>query len=104
MKEIKNYDSEFCGSLPIHMINVVQPYGALIVVNKELNQIIQVSENIATLINRPLNELPGIPITDLMQTVPVFHLTKNVFRKYWNLTVAVISGSFITSLRIISLS
>ena len=79
MKEIKNYDSEFCGSLPIHMINVVQPYGALIVVNKELNEIIQVTENIATIINRPLNELPGMRITDLMQTVPEFSTNKERF-------------------------
>lgn len=63
MKETKNYDSEFCGSLPIHMINVVQPYGALIVVNKELGEIIQLSENIASMVNKPLHDLIGVPIS-----------------------------------------
>lgn len=68
MKETKNYDSEFCGSLPIHMINVVQPYGALIVVNKELGEIIQISENIATLTEMPLSDLMGLPISKLIKT------------------------------------
>lgn len=40
------YDSEFCGSLPIHLINVVQPYGALAVIDRESKGIVQVSENI----------------------------------------------------------
>src|SRR5690349_7557028 len=66
MKEIKNYDSEFCGSIPIHMINVVQPYGALIVVNKELGAVIQVSENVASLIGKPLNDIIGLPISTLI--------------------------------------
>jgi two-component system, chemotaxis family, sensor kinase Cph1 len=41
----KNYDSDFCGSLPIHLINLIQPYGALVVVDKETVNIVQVSEN-----------------------------------------------------------
>jgi light-regulated signal transduction histidine kinase (bacteriophytochrome) len=67
MKETKNYDSEFCGSLPIHMINVVQTYGALIVVNKESGEIIQISENVASLISRPLNNIIGLPISSLIE-------------------------------------
>src|SRR5688572_7538920 len=43
---IKNsYDSEFCGNLPIHLINVIQPYGVLIVVEKDGLKFLQVSEN-----------------------------------------------------------
>jgi two-component system, chemotaxis family, sensor kinase Cph1 len=78
MKEIKNYDSEFCGNLPIHMINVLQPYGALIVVNKDLNEIIQVSENVASLVNRPLSELIGLPITALLNNQPTFSTNEKV--------------------------
>ncbi|GAB2686061.1 hypothetical protein GCM10027037_04720 [Mucilaginibacter koreensis] len=43
----KNFDSEFCGSLPLHHVNMIQPHGYLLVLNKETLQIIQVSENIS---------------------------------------------------------
>lgn len=46
MEQKQNYDSTFCGSLPIHLINLVQPYGVLLVLDKEDLKIVQVSENI----------------------------------------------------------
>lgn len=42
---LNKYDSEFCGNLPIHLINVIQPYGVLLVVDMASMNIIQVSEN-----------------------------------------------------------
>ncbi|MDJ1504831.1 GAF domain-containing protein [Xanthocytophaga agilis] len=42
----KNYDSEFCGSLPLNFINHVQAYGILVVLEKTNLTIIQVSQNI----------------------------------------------------------
>ena len=78
MKETKNYDSSFCGNLPIHMINVLQPYGALIVVNKELGEIIQVSENVATLVNTPLNDLIGLKISTVIKGQPAFSTKEKV--------------------------
>jgi len=61
MDQKKNYDSEFCGSLPLHLINHIQPYGVLLVLQKSNLQIVQVSENIESItgiapgeiINRP---------------------------------------------------
>lgn len=40
-----NYDSEFCGSLPINFINQIQPYGFLIVCDADL-KIVQLSDNV----------------------------------------------------------
>lgn len=71
MKEHNNYDSEFCGSLPIHLINVIQPYGALIVVNKEMNDIVQVSDNITTLLGRTPKEIIGTPVSDYFTQEPL---------------------------------
>lgn len=45
-KTINKYDSEFCGNLPIHLINLIQSYGALLVVEKNTLKLIQVSMNI----------------------------------------------------------
>ncbi|PSR53554.1 PAS sensor protein [Adhaeribacter arboris] len=60
----KNYDSEFCGSLPLHFINLVQPHGFIMVVQKETFLIRQISENVtdflgvtpADILNRNLTE------------------------------------------------
>ncbi|EJF08940.1 putative PAS/PAC sensor protein [Pontibacter sp. BAB1700] len=45
----KNYDSDFCGSIPLHQINLIQPHGLLLVLDKTL-RIRQVSENCSELL------------------------------------------------------
>lgn len=44
--QTKNYDSTFCGSVPLHQINLIQPYGILMVLEQKDFRIVQVSENI----------------------------------------------------------
>ncbi|HEX8460328.1 MAG TPA: GAF domain-containing protein [Segetibacter sp.] len=64
MEQKKNYDSAFCGSLPLHLINLIQPYGLLLVLKKSDFTIVQVSENIETftglspqqVVNQPLSQ------------------------------------------------
>lgn len=41
-----NFDATFCGKLPLHQTNLIQPHGVLILVDKKENRIIQTSENI----------------------------------------------------------
>jgi len=43
MSSNPNYDPEFCGKLPIHLINTVQSYGALLILERGSLQIVQVS-------------------------------------------------------------
>lgn len=57
---IPNYDSEFCGKLPIHLINTIQPYGALLILDKDSLQVIQASENVDAIF--------GLPVTTLVRT------------------------------------
>ncbi|WP_345948675.1 MULTISPECIES: GAF domain-containing protein [unclassified Mucilaginibacter] len=47
----KNFDSEFCGSLPLHHVNMIQPHGYLLVLQKDSLNIVQVSENISDVLN-----------------------------------------------------
>jgi two-component system, chemotaxis family, sensor kinase Cph1 len=63
MSNRKNYDSQFCGSLPLHQINLIQPHGALIVLNNE-HRIIQVSENIEKFVGIDANELLNTQISN----------------------------------------
>lgn len=46
----KNFDSDFCGNLPINFINSIQDYGFLIVANRRTFSIIQLSENLPQLL------------------------------------------------------
>ena len=60
-----NYDAEFCGKVPLHQTNQVQPHGLLLVVKTDDLVILQGSENaeellgtkVETLIGRSLNEI-----------------------------------------------
>ena len=66
MTDRKNFDSDFCGSLPLHHINSIQSYGYLLVVDKKLN-IIQLSENVSQLMACTIEELVNKPIADLIK-------------------------------------
>lgn len=52
-----SYDSEFCGSLPIHLTNLIQPYGILLVVDKDCLNIIQASENTQGVFSKLVSEV-----------------------------------------------
>ncbi len=52
-----NYDSEFCGNLPIHQINQIQAYGVLLVIHAERFEILQASENAIDIFNISLKSL-----------------------------------------------
>ncbi|MEJ8802794.1 GAF domain-containing protein [Pontibacter sp. H249] len=53
----KNYDSEFCGSIPLHLVNLIQPHGVLIVLDKVNLRILQISENTGSFFDVPAEEL-----------------------------------------------
>lgn len=49
----KNYDSDFCGKVPLNQTNMIQPHGVLVIVQKSDLRILQVSENISGLLQQP---------------------------------------------------
>ena len=61
----KNYDSEFCGSLPLQFINQIQNYGCL-VVSDESGKILQVSENVQTILGTNLTGLINANLSSLV--------------------------------------
>ena len=61
-----NYDSEFCGSLPIHLTNLIQPYGVLLVVDKDNFDIIQASENTQPVFAKPVTEVVNAPLVSFI--------------------------------------
>jgi len=94
MQQRKNYDSDFCGSLPIHLINLIQPYGVLVILNKKDLNIIQVSENIETITGLSPEQAVGVHFSnyipsDQLQDLQV-KFAKNIKGKFpVNLTFTV---------------
>lgn len=75
----RNYDSEFCGSLPLHQINLIQSYGYLLVLDSKDLSILQVSENISDVFHEPVESLIGKPIKTYIDTDEINNLN-NRFR------------------------
>ena len=63
----KNYDSEMCGSIPLHLVNLVQPHGVLLVLDKKDYHILQISENAKELLSVAAEELLGQPLSAYVQ-------------------------------------
>lgn len=59
----KNYDSEFCGSIPLHLVNLIQPHGLLLVLEKTSFRIVQASQNVAAWFSVPADELLEQPLS-----------------------------------------
>lgn len=81
-----SYDSDFCGKLPVHLTNLIQPYGALLVVESVDGKIIQVSENIVSLFNQPLDKIINQPLRQFLSSADADALAKklsvNINRKF----------------------
>ncbi|HEV7331417.1 MAG TPA: GAF domain-containing protein [Flavisolibacter sp.] len=57
MTGIRNYDAEFCGKVPLHQTNLIQPHGVLLIVKKDDFSILQASENCDAVFNLPAPDL-----------------------------------------------
>lgn len=77
MSKRTNYDEVFCGKLPLHNINLIQPHGYLLIVEKASSTIVQVSENCGDLFNEGFEKMPGTLLQQWIQT-PV----SNIFDKF----------------------
>lgn len=76
--QTKNYDSTFCGSVPLHQINLIQPYGILIVLQRSDYKIVQVSENIGEALDLPPAEVVNTPLARFIPAAQMEQLQKRV--------------------------
>lgn len=53
----RNRDSEFCGKVPLHQTNLIQPHGVLLVVKQDDLTILQASENASLVFGKTAHEL-----------------------------------------------
>jgi light-regulated signal transduction histidine kinase (bacteriophytochrome) len=66
-----NYDATFCGKLPIHQTNSIQPHGVLLILDTSLKKVIQVSENVNELLQKPAIKVAGSLVSDYLSTVSI---------------------------------
>jgi chemotaxis family two-component system sensor kinase Cph1 len=66
MSQFSKYDSEFCGNIPIHIINTTQEYGVLLVLDRQTLTIEQLGENAETLFQIPFKNLAGKRVQDVI--------------------------------------
>src|SRR5690554_384234 len=66
MTKRKNFDSDFCGSLPLHSINSIQDYGYLLVIDSQTLNIIQASENVQEICDLDVKEVVGKNLGDFI--------------------------------------
>lgn len=80
MAKRNNFDSDFCGSLPLHSINSIQDYGYLLVVDPQTHNIIQASENTHEISGLDVKDLVNKPLGDFITSEGIGQI-KNIVEK-----------------------
>ncbi|HEU4471881.1 MAG TPA: GAF domain-containing protein [Flavisolibacter sp.] len=66
MDQKLNLDSDFCGKVPLHQTNLVQPHGVLLIVDRASQRIIQASENAAQIFGADIREIVSRPLNQFI--------------------------------------
>lgn len=66
MTKNKNFEAEFCGKVPLHQTNLIQPHGVLLIVKKDDFSILQGSENANLVFAVPVTELVAQKLTSFI--------------------------------------
>lgn len=74
----KNYDATFCGRLPIHQTNSIQPHGVLLLLDDSVSTVLQVSENVPELLHQPAREVAGKPATAFLSLQSIHSLRMTI--------------------------
>jgi light-regulated signal transduction histidine kinase (bacteriophytochrome) len=57
MTSFNKNDAEFCGKVPLHQTNLIQPHGYLLVIDSKEFTILQVSDNVEALLGKPAKDV-----------------------------------------------
>ncbi len=77
-----NFDATFCGKLPLHQTNLIQPHGLLILVSKEDYKVVQVSENIASFLSIEVADFIEKPFEDFLEDESYMRFKKKTSRPF----------------------
>src|SRR5690606_31121837 len=72
------YDSEFCGSIPLNFINLIQAYGILLVIDKNNLLIRQISQNFEQVTGLRTQEALDKPLSDVVDPSYLLEINNKV--------------------------
>lgn len=75
MSTIRNFDAEFCGKLPLHQTNLIQPHGVLLIIQKDDFTVLQGSENADVIFARHITEITGTKLSEFLSEKQLTGLT-----------------------------
>jgi light-regulated signal transduction histidine kinase (bacteriophytochrome) len=75
---VNQYDSEFCGSIPLNLINQIQAHGVLLVLDRVDLKIVQVSENIVTILNTPVQQFLNKKLDEFVSGTQVKNIREKI--------------------------
>lgn len=78
MTEKKSFDSDFCGNLPLHNVNLIQDYGYLLVLETVNLNIIQTSENITAITGIEFQQIINKNIAEYLDEESLEEIKKNL--------------------------
>lgn len=58
---------EFCGKVPLHQTNLIQPHGVLLIIEKGTRQILQASENVNLVFGKEAADVVGQPLDHFLR-------------------------------------
>lgn len=98
MSNQTNYDAGFCGTIPLHNTNAIQPHAVLLVVNAIDFRIIQISSNVCVWLGLTEGDLLDNPldqILDIKSVEDIRHkLRHSFFRNVTPLHLTFVSNNF----------
>jgi two-component system, chemotaxis family, sensor kinase Cph1 len=84
MQQPSKYDSDFCGNLPIHLTNLIQPYGVLLVLDKDTLEVIQASVNTDAVFGKPVTEVVNTRLTSFIKDDEASNLQEKLSHDFNN--------------------
>lgn len=66
MQQTIDNNAEFCGKIPLHQINTIQPHGVVLLLDKKELKVIQLSENAEIVFDKPARQLLNVPVAELL--------------------------------------
>ena len=73
-----NYDAEFCGKVPLHQTNLVQPHGVLLVIKSDDFSILQAGENAGEVFGSAADKVVGRSLADMITSSEVASLRQRL--------------------------
>jgi len=82
MSQKINFEAEFCGKVPLHQTNLIQPHGILLIVDPSDLTIVQASENAGIVFNADIKKIVDQPLSGFIPHVQAEKFRQRIESKF----------------------